>query len=134
MDSKTLSKSKRIALIETDSIIVFSSFDLLVENLKDHIKVHGVEEDKELLRQLFSTSRTIERTLAAIAATPALKARLDFRAADLLRQGKCIVYSKHLKTVEEGVLCTDYWKKWWTGTRFTTLGNVSIMDVRTGAY
>jgi hypothetical protein len=134
MESKSLTKCKRIVLLETDSVIVSSSFDLIAENLKSFIKVYDIEEDKQLLRQLFSTSKTVERNLADIAGTPALKARLDFRTADLLQQGKCIVYNKAIKTFEEGIICQDYWKKWWTGKRFTTWRHVSIMDIRTGAY
>jgi hypothetical protein len=125
---------KRIILSNNNSFTVYSTIDLTVENLKNFIVEHDIEEDKELQGRLFNTAKSFERNMQDIKNDPKLKRRLEFRTVDLLEQGKCIVYNKISKTYVSQVLRTKYIKEWWTGIRFSTLDNQTIIDIRTGAF
>ena len=125
---------KRIILSNNNSFTVYSTIDLTVENLKKFIVEHDIEEDKELRGRLFNTAKSFERNMQDIKNDPKLKRRLEFRTVDLLEQGKCIVYNKISKTYVSQVLRTKYIKEWWTGIRFSTLDNQTIIDIRTGAF
>jgi hypothetical protein len=126
--------NKRISLLVSDSFVVYSTFDIVVDNLKKFIKEYDVEEDRELLKKFFDTSKSLEKHLQDIQNDNRLKSRLEFRTADLLENGKCIVYNKVTKTYESQVTITNYRKNWWTGKKFCSLNNQTILDIRTGAY
>jgi hypothetical protein len=128
-----LSRAKRIKLVETDTIIVWSSYDLLVKSLRNQIKAWDVEEDKILLNKLL-TAESLESRFKKINSTQVLKSRLEFRTIHLLQEGRCVVYNKILKQDETNIIRVEYWKKWWTGIKFLTSQNTFIIDVRTGAF
>lgn len=134
LSKEKIRPNKRIILLDNNSFTVYSTFDLVVENLKNFINLHDIEEDKELLNKFFNTAKSFERNMQDIQNDPKLKGRLEFRTVDLLEQGKCIVYNKTNKTYVSQVLRSKYTKDWWTGIRFSTIDNQTIMDIRTGAY
>ena len=131
---KYIKPGKRIPLLESDSFTIYSSFNLLVANVKSFIDEHEIEEDILLLNCLLNTSKSLERNLEDIKNDKTLKSRLDFRTADLIQRRNCLVYNKSLKLFESMIFVTNYVKNWWTGIRFTNQADRLIMDLRTGAY
>jgi hypothetical protein len=134
LSESDIKSDKRLILAENDSFIIYSTFALTAKNLKDFITEYDIEEDKELQTKLFNTSKSLERNMHDIQSDPRLKGRLEFRTVDLLEQGKCIVYNKMEKMYVSQVSRTKYTKNWWTGIRFSTILNQTIMDIRTGAF
>ena len=134
LSKSDIKPNKRLILVENDSFIIYSTFDLTTKNLKSFIAEYDIEEDKELQVKLFNTAKSLERNMRNIHSDPRLKGRLEFRTIDLLEQGKCIVYNKIEKTYVSQVLRTKYSKDWWTGIKFSTLDKEKIMDIRTGAF
>jgi hypothetical protein len=127
-------KASKVKLVDTDTLIVWTSYGLVIKSLKHHIKKWEVDEDKALLKHLQSSSKSLAKKMDEINANPVLKSRLEFRTIDILRSGKCEVYNKVLKQNETQVACIDYWKKWWTGVKFLTSKNTLVIDVRTGSF
>ena len=125
---------KRIPLFESDTFTVYSTFDLVVTNIKKFSEEYGVEEDKLLLDKFFNTTKSFERNLQDIQNDPVLKSRLQFRTADLIQKRECLVYNKISKKFESMIFVTNYIKNWWTGLRFSTQSNQQILDLRTGAF
>jgi hypothetical protein len=125
---------KRIALFVSDSFVIYSSFDIVTDNLKKFIDKYDVEEDKWLLKKLFNTSKSLEKNLSDIQNDDVLKARLNFRTSDLIQARKCLVYNTTSKTFESKLVVTNYIKNWWDGIKFSTQANETIMDLRTGAF
>ena len=124
----------RIILFQNDSFIIYSTFNSTVANLKRFIDSHEIEEDKELLSKIFSTSKSLERNLQDIQNDPKLKSRLEFRIIELLEEGKCIVYDKPNKKYLNQICRSDYIEKWGSGIKFSTLEDKIIMNIRTGAF
>lgn len=129
-----IKSKKRIPLFESDTFIVYSSFDLVVTNIKKHINEYEIEEDKLLLDKFVNTSKSFDRNLKAIQDDKVLKSRLDFRTAELIQQRECLVYNKIFKRFETIVFIIKYIKNWWIGIRFSTESNLQIMDIVTGAF
>jgi hypothetical protein len=129
-----IASNRRIVLLTTDTFIVYSSFDIIIDNLKKFIAEYDVEEDKNLLNKFLNTSKSLEGNLQDIRKDEKLKSRLDFRTADLLECAMCVVYNKVSKSCEKQITMTTYIKNWWNGKRFSSLNNQIIMDIRTGAY
>lgn len=129
-----IKSKKRIPIFETDTFTVYSTFDLVVTNIKRHIDEHEVEEDSMLLAKFFNTSKSFDRNLKDIQADRILKSRLDFRTAELIQRRECLVYNKLSEKFETIVFATNYIKNWWTGIRFSTESNLQIMDLVTGAF
>lgn len=134
LSKSDIKPNKRLILAESDSFIIYSTFALTAENLKGFIAEYDVEEDKELQTKLSNTAKSLEQNMQDIQSDPKLKGRLEFRTVDLLEQGKCIVYNKIEKTYVRQVLRRKYIKNWWTGIRFSTSDNQTIIDIRTGAF
>jgi hypothetical protein len=134
LSKSDIKPNKRLILAENDSFIIYSTFAMTTKNLKGFISEYDIEEDKELQAKLFNTAKSLEQNMQDIQSDPKLKGRLQFRTANLLEQGKCIVYKKIEKTYVRQVLHVKYIKNWWTGIRFSTIGNETIMDIRTGAF
>lgn len=134
LSKSDIEPNKRLMLAENDSFIIYSTFALAAKNLKDFIAEYDIEEDKELQTKLFNTAKSLKRNMQDIQSNPRLKGRLEFRTVDLLEHGKCIVYNKIEKTYVSQVRRTRYTKDWWTGIRFSTLDNETIMDIRTGDF
>ena len=129
-----IKSKKRIPLFESDTFTVYSTFDLVVTNIKKFIDEHEVEEDKLLLDKFFNTSKSFDRNLEDIQNDKVLKSRLDFRTAELIQRRECLVYNKISKKFEAMIFVTNYIKNWWTGIRFSTQSNQQIMDLVTGAF
>jgi hypothetical protein len=129
-----IKSKKRISLFDSDTFTVYSTFNIVVENIKDFIHEHEIDEDKLLLGKFFNTAKSLDRNLVDIQNDKILKSRLDFRIAELIQRKKCLVYNKMSKTFESKIFVTNYIKSWWTGIRFTTLTNLQIMDLVTGAF
>jgi hypothetical protein len=125
---------KRIPIFESDTFIVYSTFDLVITNIKKHIVEHEVEEDKLLLAKFFNTSKSFDRNLKDIQDDKILKSRLDFRTAELIQRRECLVYNKMSEKFETTIFVTNYIKNWWTGIRFSTESSLQIMDLVTGAF
>jgi hypothetical protein len=134
LSKSDIKPNKRFILAENDSFIIYSTFALTAKNLRDFIAEYDIKEDKELRTKLFNTAKSLERNMQDIQSDPRLKGRLEFRTVDLLEQGKCIVYNKIEKTYVSQVIRTKYTKDWWTGIRFSTLDDETILDIRTGAF
>src|SRR5688500_2042562 len=77
---------KRIPLFESDTFDIYSSFDLVVTNIKTFIDEHEVEWDKLLLDKFFNTSKSFDKNLEDIKNDQLLKSRLDFRTAELIQR------------------------------------------------
>ena len=129
-----IKKSKRIILFQSDTFIVYSTFDLTVSNIKKFIDEYEVEEDKQLLDKFFNTSKSLDRNLDDIRDDKALASRLDFRIADLIQRRECLIYNKIEKAFESDVIMTNYILNYWTGVRFATKANQQIIDIITGAF
>ena len=129
-----IKSKKRIPLFESDTFIVYSTFNLVVTNIQKFIDEHEVQEDKLLLDKFFNTSKSFDRNLEDIQNDQVLKSRLDFRTAELIQRRECLVYNKMAKKFETMILVTNYIKNWWTGIRFSTQSNQQIMDIITGAF
>jgi hypothetical protein len=125
---------KRIPLFESDTFAVYSNFNLVVDNIKNFIKEYEVEDDSLLLAKFFNTAKSLEKNLEDIKSDKVLKFRLDFRTAELIQKGKCLVYNKISKAFETKIFVTNYIKNWWTGIRFSNQANHQIFDLRTGAF
>ena len=80
---------ERISLFESDSFIIYTSFDILVKNFKNFIKENAVKEDLEILRILVDNSKPLSTNLKEIQNDQEMKSRLDYRTADLLLKRKC---------------------------------------------
>ena len=65
-DSDFIKAKKRLALFASDSFIIYSSFDIVVDNIQKFIRKYDVEEDKWLLKKFFNTSKSLEKNLADI--------------------------------------------------------------------
>ena len=128
-----IKSKKRIPIFESDTFTVYSTFDLVVTNIKKHIDEYEVEEDKLLLDKFFNTSKSFDRNLKDIQDDKILKSRLDFRTAELIQRRECLVYNKMSEKFEARVFITNYLKNWWTGIRFSTESSLQIMDLVTGA-
>lgn len=126
--------NKRLILAENDSFVVYSTIALTAKNLKGFIAEYDIEEDKQLQSKLFNTAKSLEQNMLDIQSNPKLKGRLEFRTADLLEKGYCIVYNKIEKTYVSQIRRSKYNKDWWTGIRFSTINNQTIVDIRTGAF
>jgi hypothetical protein len=133
-DSDFIKAKKRLALFASDSFIIYSSFDIVVDNIQKFIRKYDVEEDKWLLKKFFNTSKSLEKNLADIQKDDVLKARLNYRTADLIQTRKCLIYNVTSKKFESQVIITNYIKNWWNGIKFSTQVNQTIMDLETGAF
>jgi hypothetical protein len=129
-----IKSKRRIPLFESDTFTVYSTFDLVVTNIKKHIDEYEVEEDKLLLDKFFNTSKSFDRNLRDVQDDKVLKSRLDFRTAELIQRRECLVYNKMSKKFETILFVTNYIENWWTGIRFSTESNLQIMDLVTGAF
>lgn len=129
-----IKSKKRIPLFDSDTFTVYSTFDLVVANIKEFIDEHEIEEDKLLLNKFFNTSESLDRNLEDIQNNKVLKTRLDFRTAELIQRRECLVYNKISKSFESMVFVTNYIKNWWTGIQFSTQANLQIMNLVTGAF
>src|SRR5688572_21487882 len=89
-----IKSKRRIPLFDSDTFTVYSNFNLLVDNIKDFINEHEVEDDRLLLDKFFNTAKSLERNLEDIQNDKILKSRLDFRTAELIQKRKCLVYNK----------------------------------------
>jgi hypothetical protein len=132
--AKNIKKNKRIPVAENDSFIVYASFNLIVDNLTKFIEEHDVEDDKRLRSVFFNPAKSFERNMQDIENDIKLKERLNFRTADLLEKGQCLVYNKFSKSFESRILITRYWKNWWTGLRFADRQGNVFLDVVTGVF
>jgi hypothetical protein len=61
-----IASNRRIVLLTTDTFIVYSSFDIIIDNLKKFIAEYDVEEDKNLLNKFLNTSKSLEGNLQDI--------------------------------------------------------------------
>lgn len=129
-----IKSKKRIPLFESDTFTVYSTFDLVVTNIKKFIDENEVEEDKILLDKFFNTSKSFDRNLTDIQNDKVLKSRLDFRTVELIQRRECLVYNKISKKFETMIFVTNYIKNWWTGIRLSTQSSLQIMDLVTGAF
>lgn len=125
---------KRVPLFDSNSFTVYSTFDLVVTNIKKFIDEYEVVEDKLLLKKFLNTSKSFDRNLDDIQNDNLLKSRLDFRTAELIQSRGCLVYNKISKEFENMVFVVNYIKNKRTGIRFLTKTNQQIMDIETGAF
>ena len=123
-----------VVICENSTFKVSTDYKSLILSLKSHIKAHGIDWDKSLLKQLEDNSKTIEQRIAVVQSDPLLETRLQFRTMDLLKAGKCIVQNRTSGAKYSKLIYQDYQKNWWTGTRFLTLDGQLIFDVRTGTF
>jgi hypothetical protein len=106
-DSTILKKDRIVILRETDSFTLFTSYVIFQDNLKKFIKEYGVDWDKDLLGKL---QKRQERIIWAskVANTPLAVSRVDFRTAELLQNGKCLVYNKLTKKLARTITIKFY--------------------------
>jgi hypothetical protein len=132
--SNFIKPNKRIALFESDSFIIYSTFDLVVGKIKESINENDIEEDSLLLNMFFNTSRSLDRNIKEIQSNKILKTYLDFKIADLLRRRQCLVYNKISKEFETKIFVIDYVKNSWKGIMFLNGANQEIFDLLVGVF
>jgi hypothetical protein len=126
--------NKRIALFESDSFIIYSTFDFVVASIKKSIEENNIKGDSLLLDMFFNTSRSLDRNLRGIQNNKILKLYLDFKTMDLIRRRECLVYNKISKKFETKIFVMDYVKNLRTGVRFLNQSNQRILDLLTGVF
>jgi hypothetical protein len=125
---------KRISLFESESFIVYSTFNLVVAKIKESMDQNNVEEDSLLLNMFFNTSRSLDRNIKQIQSDRILKFYLDFKTVDLLKQKKCLVYNKISKRFETKIFVVNYVKKSRKGVKFLNESNQQILDLLTAVF
>ena len=94
LDSAFLTKNTRtIVLIETDTFLVLTTYELFVENCESVIKKYNVNWDIDLLK-LFIVDNSKIIYADSLTKTDINKSRIVFRIATLIENGQCLVYNK----------------------------------------
>jgi hypothetical protein len=132
--SNYIKSKERVSIFESDTFIIYSTFNIVEDNIKKFIKKNDVEEDKLLLNKFVNIEISLDKRLVGIKNDLVLSSRLNFRTAELIQKRKCLVYNKVSKAFERKLFVTNYITNWWAGIRFSTQTGQLIMDLRTGAF
>jgi hypothetical protein len=98
---QSLDSDGTIILLENDNYIVKTTLNLFKENLNNWIQQHPrLEVDKKLLEVInLQSKKDIEVNAEKIAKRNDLEERLEFRIADMLENGKCLIFNKKKKKI-----------------------------------
>jgi hypothetical protein len=129
LDSSSIKNGrKKILLLETDSFIVLATMEQFKKQFKKWIVKHpDLEEDKKLFQEIFKDTLSKLIDASKIAIKLKLTERLEFRIADMLENGKCIIYNKKTKRLEKSVRNVKYSTGGYGGTQFK-IGNTIILE------
>jgi len=128
MDSTMFSKeSRKILLLETDSYIIQTTYELFIYTCVKFIKENKIEEDKYLLK-LFINNRSRSINAKKLVNNWKIKERLKFRIADLIESGDCILYNKTNKHLERIILKNNFSRSQIYGRQFITIDKHLILE------
>ena len=133
-DSTLIRKSiPKITLLETDNILIVTTRKLFFKNLKDFINVHEIDSDINLLNSL-KNSKSDNLIPSQMKLGGLTLSRLKYRTADLIKEGKCLVYNKETKRLERKGEVISLIRNNYTSDIYKSNNKVIILRVGTGAF
>jgi hypothetical protein len=134
LDSAFLTKNTRtIVLIETDTFLVLTTYELFVENCESVIKKYNVNWDIDLLK-LFIVDNSKIIYADSLTKTDINKSRIAFRIASLIENGQCLVYNKQKMLLEKSLIIENYEGFDVSGRRMKTKDNHLILETIDSVY
>ncbi len=126
-------KTRIIVLIETDTFLVFTTYNLFIDNCKKYIKEHNIKGDKVLLKR-FKADKSKIIYADSLTKNDMNKSRLLFRKADLFDSGQCLVYNKKIKSLEKFIELEIYYTPFVSGRRIIISNKYLILETVDGVY
>ena len=129
LDSSRIKNQKIVTLIETDRFVVMTTYTLFIQNFKTWLKSYpDITEDKLLYNSIVKDTNGKNVKANVIAAKLNYIDRLNFRTAELLNKGNCLIFDKLKRKQSKKIEILKYSDIGVAGTKYS-IATELILDV-----